>query len=165
MHKRPLPLFIAAAVIAGMVILFIATTSSSAAQNVVSQTTITPTPAIVSGATIPLHASNDPALTIPGARFTSADAAKWVSAHAVPHTFVSAKPTVGQIDFITSGEASTRLKGETIGIPDSSLVCYVPFYGNFTAIGPPKSKPVTFSKGVEIFDAQTGNLLLVSFIS
>jgi hypothetical protein len=165
MRKTLSPLFLGFIIVAGMVVLFMVTTNPSAAQNVVSQTEITPTPSIVHGAAISLHASNDPALTIPGARFTSTDAAQWVGSHAIPHTLISTKPVVSTVVFITSQEASTRLHGESIGIPYSSLVCYVTFHGSFTVPGPANSKVATFSNGAEIFDAQTGNLLLVSFLS
>jgi hypothetical protein len=74
--------------------------------------------------------------------------------------------TILTIDFIASKEASARLNGEALGLPDSYLVCFVRLQGQFTFSGPynpqADNKPTsaTFTTLVEIFDAQTGNLLL-----
>jgi hypothetical protein len=56
------------------------------------------------------------------------------------------------------------MKGEFVGIPDSGMVCYVelygPFYTTMISVPPGQTLPPTIDKGVEVFDAQTGNLLL-----
>lgn len=144
-------------------ILFIATSNPSTAQSVVSQATFSSTHSTAQGAAIPLRLGNDPALTVSGTRFTCADAAQWVDSHSVSLADVSAQPVVDTCVFITSQQASVRLKGESLGIPDNSLVCYVTFHGSFTVTGP-NGKMVTYKKAVEVFDAQMGELLLVSFI-
>jgi hypothetical protein len=72
--------------------------------------------------------------------------------------------TVVAIDFVTSKDASARLGGEPLGLPDSRLVCFALLQGSFTFSGPPgggSPSQATYSNVVEIFDAQTGNLLLV----
>jgi len=168
-------------VVVVLVIVAIANVNSSEAQNATAQTGSTsvpsvnsgpasqteslPSPSVASGvAAIVPRASTDSALTISGAKFTSADATQYVSSHRVPHAQSSANPVVDAAVFITSQEASTRLQGETIGIPAGSLVCYVTFHGSFTVSAPP-NKTVIYTKGVEVFNAQTGNLLLLSFLS
>jgi hypothetical protein len=53
------------------------------------------------------------------------------------------------------------MAGESIGLSDDALVCYVEFYGTFRSSGPPGSKPVEHTgTGVQVFDAHTGNLLV-----
>jgi len=60
-----------------------------------------------------------------------------------------------------SQEVSQLFNGETLGVPDGTLVCVVEFHGTFLVPGP-AGKTGTFQNGAEVFDAQTGNLLLVS---
>jgi hypothetical protein len=71
-------------------------------------------------------------------------------------------PKITKIWFITSAEASRRMAGESIGIPNDALVCYVEFYGTFRSYAPiPGSKPMEHTgTGAQVFDAHTGNLLV-----
>jgi hypothetical protein len=69
------------------------------------------------------------------------------------------------VDYITSKEASQRLKDASIGLAASAMVYYVKWHGPFnpkTRISAPPGAilPASVSEGVEVFDAQTGNLLL-----
>lgn len=75
--------------------------------------------------------------------------------------------------FLPATQASaTLLGGQTTGRPDTDLVCYVeftgPISGNFVLSGgfarsPSGSHlPLTYRKGVLVFDATTGNLLIRS---
>jgi hypothetical protein len=41
------------------------------------------------------------------------------------------QPKVTKVLFITSAQASQRLKGEWIGLPDDALVCFVELYGTY----------------------------------
>ena len=51
-------------------------------------------------------------------------------------------PKFTKIWFITSAETSRQMAGESIGIPNAALVCYVEFYGTFRSYAPiPGSKP------------------------
>lgn len=96
-----------------------------------------------------------------GATYGSADAARQVSSHRVLRTFgPSTKPIVDTVRFLMSQEVSQLFNGETLGVPDGTLVCMVEFHGTFLAPGP-EGKTGTFQNGAEVFDAQTGNLLLV----
>src|SRR5713101_8195537 len=110
-------------VVVVLVIVAIANVNSSEAQNATAQTGSTsvpsvnsgpasqteslPSPSVASGvAAIVPRASTDSALTISGAKFTSADATQYVSSHRVPHAQSSANPVVDAAVFITSQEAS-----------------------------------------------------------
>jgi len=78
---------------------------------------------------------------------------------------VSGKPArILSIDFITSKEASVRMHKESTGLPDNALVCYVVLYGPFDmsrVAVPSRSRPMsTMNYAVEVFDTQTGNLLM-----
>lgn len=71
-------------------------------------------------------------------------------------------PTILSIEFMASKEASIRI-GEATGLPDQALVCYVELYGPFdmskVTVPPHKKTLPPMNIGVEVFDAQTGNLL------
>ena len=96
-----------------------------------------------------------------GATYGSADAAQYVRSHHIPRTFSpSTKPIVDTVRFLTSQEVSQLFNGEPLGVPDGTLVCMVEFHGTFLTLGP-NGKTGTFQNGAEVFDAQTGNLLLV----
>lgn len=88
----------------------------------------------------------------------------YVSTHHVLHTFEpsSTRPIVDTARFLTSQEVSQLFNGESLGVPDETLVCMVEFHGNFLVPGP-AGKVGTFHQGAEVFDAHTGNLLLVRF--
>jgi hypothetical protein len=99
--------------------------------------------------------------------FTSDDVKAYLLKSGVPGAVVDDPKaiTILSIDFIASKEASARLNGEALGLPDGYLVCFVRLQGQFTFSGPynPQSSekpgPATFTTMTEIFDAQTGNLL------
>ncbi len=61
--------------------------------------------------------------------------------------------------FLTSTEVSKRLDGATTGLPDDAQLCFVEMQGDFTFAGPSGSDP-HFTRGFEVFDAKSGNLLL-----
>ena len=54
--------------------------------------------------------------------------------------------------------------GEYISRPDGALVCYVELHGPFlptiVSVPPGQALPATFDRGIEVFDVQTGNLLV-----
>lgn len=101
--------------------------------------------------------------------FTTADVQAYIKSHPMGdghgHS-VTAQPGTIQIKFITASAASALLHGESIGRPDNALVCYVEYHGTFIADGPmpPRAagKMLPSKVAVEIYDAQTGNLLLFS---
>jgi len=100
-------------------------------------------------------------------RISQVDVRNYVQTHPfLGGSDVAGTPSkVTAIDYITSKEASQRLNNDSIGLADTAMVYYVEWQGSFhTNVSAPPGvalsnlKPV--SKGVEIFDAQTGNLLL-----
>jgi hypothetical protein len=92
--------------------------------------------------------------------FTTDDVVQYVHAHPMPDASLSGpKPVITRIAFLTSREVSTRLKGESTGVPDDTLLCYVELSGTFTFSGS-SGVTVTYHTGVEVFDAHTGNLLI-----
>jgi hypothetical protein len=79
-------------------------------------------------------------------------------------TVSGAPPTILKILFVSSKQASDLMHGESTGLPDGALACYVELRGPFNPVMmsvPPgtriQQKPVEI--GVEVFDAETGNLL------
>jgi hypothetical protein len=71
------------------------------------------------------------------------------------------------IQFVTASQAFVLMRGESIGLPGNSLVCYVKVQGPFALKPisvPYGAKLVTTAKtGAAVFDAHTGNMLLWSF--
>jgi len=92
--------------------------------------------------------------------FTATDAEQYVTAHPFANTNVTVieTPTVIQATFMTSAALSAQLDGESIGRPDTALVCYVKLQGTFLFMGP--KGPLTTHIAYEVFDAETGNLIL-----
>lgn len=71
----------------------------------------------------------------------------------------SAPVDVEKVEFMTARAASVRL-GTTIEAPDDTLVCLVTLRGSFTVHGP-QGISYTSDSGVRVYDAHTGNLLLL----
>lgn len=76
-----------------------------------------------------------------------------------------ARLTIEKVLFISSKEATQLMRGESPGLPDNALVCFVllkgPFYVQVDyAPGAPASTAQTASEIAEVFDAHTGNLLV-----
>ncbi len=98
--------------------------------------------------------------------FTAADVRRYYLIHSFSAgpTVSGAPPTIVSIRFITTKDAQALMGGEPIGLPDNAMVCYVelrgPFYPKYVSVPPGQTLPATFDAGVEVFDAQTGNLLL-----
>lgn len=103
-----------------------------------------------------------------GATFTAADVIQWGNSHEFGlQPAGAAHPQIVNVDFITAAQASQRMQGESIGVPDSSLVCYAQAQGDFIAYGPPGWKPANgqpnyaiFHEYTLVFDAQTGDILV-----
>lgn len=138
----------------------------AAAPTQTASTNVTPSPSVRGIPGIPaIHPSLTAATPASRARFTTAN----VQAYLKSHPFVggaSLKGTtakVTSIQFISSGQASTLMHNADTGLPTTALVCYVKIQGPFmitapTAPGAKKFPPVDY--GIEIFDGQTGNLLM-----
>ena len=55
-----------------------------------------------------------------------------------------------------------RMQGESTGVPDGTLLCYVELHGTFMVHGPEsQGRTQIYHTAVEVFDAQTGNLLII----
>ncbi|MHB8599136.1 MAG: hypothetical protein ACYDER_20280 [Ktedonobacteraceae bacterium] len=72
--------------------------------------------------------------------------------------------TIEQVLFVSSKEATQLMRGESPGLPDDALVCFVllkgPFYVQVGyAPGSQANPAATAPKIGEVFDAHTGNLL------
>lgn len=92
--------------------------------------------------------------------FTLDDAKQYVNTHPLPDAVITGpKPVIIQAAFLPSQDISKRLNGESMDVPDGTILCYVELHGTFTFYGPSNIK-VTYSTGVEIFDIHTGNLLV-----
>lgn len=99
-----------------------------------------------------------------GPRYTSEDARQYVSTHRPPFTAPgSPNPVVISIQFLPAAQVSALLDGESMGVPDSTLLCLVRVSGTFlNTMVPLGMTPKPFHEGVMIFDAHTGNLLMSS---
>jgi hypothetical protein len=99
-------------------------------------------------------------------RFTVTDVKAYLSKHLFPSgpTTTGKPATIRTIEFISSKKASLLIHNGSIGLADTDQVCFVELYGPFTNTHvpvPPGANPYPVTDiGVEIFDAQTGNLLL-----
>jgi hypothetical protein len=95
--------------------------------------------------------------------FTARDVLDYENAHPFAAMRVEAvgKPAITKIWFLTSAEASQQMHGESIGIPDDALVCYVEFYRIFRKGSGPGGEPTErMGTAQQVFDAHTGNLLV-----
>jgi hypothetical protein len=92
--------------------------------------------------------------------FSIDDAKRYVTGHQLPMSLgKTGKAAILKAEFMTSKEVGQLLSGMTTGFPDDYKLCYVEFEGPVTFVGPPGSK-VTYNRGVLIFDAHTGNLVI-----
>lgn len=132
----------------------------------------TPTPVTLSSSAIGLPAirpsiQNAASTTATTPRFTIADARAYLQTHPFfgGRTVKGATLHIAAVQFMTSAEASALMHGAETGLPSTSIVCYAKLQGPFTLQGMPAQPgatlPSTVAYGVEIFDAQTGNLLMV----
>jgi len=100
-----------------------------------------------------------PALT-PG--FVRADVIGYVAAHGLVHT--AGRGATGQaiakIVFTTSRGVTALLGGESPGLPGDTPLCYVELTGTFSFAGAGDTI-LTYPRGYEVFDVQTGNVLMV----
>jgi hypothetical protein len=117
----------------------------------------------VGGHAISLHPSgNNP----PGAAFSQQDVIDFLNKYG----FAAGPPTDGtplkilSIQFVTAKQASALMQDETVGRPDSSLVCYVKVKGPFSraVMRVPIGYDITkdASSGDAVFDTQTDNILV-----
>ncbi len=70
-------------------------------------------------------------------------------------------PTITLILFTTSYEACELMQGESVGVPNDALVCYVELSGEFEFGSPFSNRATILHRGDAVFDARTGNLLVM----
>jgi hypothetical protein len=68
--------------------------------------------------------------------------------------------TITRVEFMSSKQVSDLLHGESTGFPDGHTMCYVEIQGPITFSGP-EGVALTYNGAVEVFDGETGNLLIV----
>ncbi len=96
--------------------------------------------------------------------FTEDDVREYVSARPFNgHRFESKGPvTITRILFITSYDACQLMRGESVGLPNDAIVCYVQLSGTFLFSSPFSTTPQPpLHTGEEVFDGKTGNLLVL----
>jgi hypothetical protein len=110
-----------------------------------------------SPAITPHIATTDPSVPT----FTLADATDYVTHH--PKVATDGTPiTVGTGEFLTARQLAVKYKiDETLNVPANRLLCVVPMDGNFRGGGAPGSPVVTLHHAYAVFDAHTGNLVVV----
>jgi hypothetical protein len=91
--------------------------------------------------------------------FTRSDVEQFINNNPMPRILGPWKPVIVKVMFSTSLQVSTML-GENTGVPDATLLCYVELQGTIS-FASPDGTPVTYQRGYEVFDAHTGNLLIV----
>jgi hypothetical protein len=92
--------------------------------------------------------------------FSVDDVKKFVTTHRFPFSISrDRKYSISRIEFLSSRQVSDLLNGAYTGFPDDYMLCYVELQGTFTFPGPMGST-VTYHRGIEIFDAGTGNFLI-----
>ena len=105
-------------------------------------------------------------LATPTARFTIADVQAYLQNHPFVggHIVKGATARIVTTQFMTSSQASALMYGAETGLPTTATVCYAKIQGPFTQesapIAPGAQQLPTVAYAIEIFDAQTGNLLM-----
>jgi hypothetical protein len=108
-----------------------------------------------------IHSNLIPASKVgPSLTFTAADAKQYVTNHPFWNTNIQVNGSfnVTKVTFLTSRALSIQLHGESIGRPDTAMVCYVELHGTFIFAG--AKSAITTHLAYEVFDAQSGNLIL-----
>jgi hypothetical protein len=94
--------------------------------------------------------------------FSKTDVVAYFKTHNLPRNAgTTAQFSVQSLEFITSAEVSKRLEGVLTGLQDNERVGFVTLVGTFIFTGPPSAKPAFFRQAYAVFDAVSGNLLLV----
>jgi hypothetical protein len=99
-----------------------------------------------------------------GPYYTEADVRQYVATNRPGFTVPGTpNPVVVSVKFMTAQQASAQLGGESMGVPDSTLLCLVWVSGTFQNTHGPVDNTTTvptFTQGWMVFDAHTGNLLV-----
>jgi outer membrane protein assembly factor BamE (lipoprotein component of BamABCDE complex) len=94
--------------------------------------------------------------------FTKQDVSNYFQTNNLPrNSTASTDFRVDTIEFITSNDVTARLEGVSTGLPASARVGFVTLSGTFVFTGPVEARSPTFSRAYAVFDAASGNLLMV----
>ncbi len=110
-----------------------------------------------SPAITPRTATTDPSTPT----FTLADATDYVAHH--PGVVTDGTPiTVGAAEFLTAQQLAAKYNiDETLNVPADRLLCVVQADGNFPVGGALGSRVVIVHHSYHVFDAHTGNIIVV----
>jgi hypothetical protein len=93
--------------------------------------------------------------------FTQDDVVAFFKTHNLPKNLGAADQfQVDTLEFMTNGELTRRLEGVSTGLDDKAGVGFAMLSGVFVFSGP-QGKAATFEKAYAVFDATTGNLLMI----
>jgi hypothetical protein len=93
--------------------------------------------------------------------FTRDDVVTYFKTHQLPKSLGSPdQVTVENLEFLTSDDVTKRLDGASTGLAATDRVAFVTLSGVFIFTGP-QTKPAQFRRAYAVFDAVTGNLLMV----
>jgi hypothetical protein len=95
--------------------------------------------------------------------FTKADVVTYFKSHNLPkNAGALAQFQVDTLEFMTSKDVNQRLQGVSTGLADNDRVGFVTLSGTFVFTGPGSDrKSATFNRAYAVFDAATGNLLMI----
>ena len=98
--------------------------------------------------------------------FSQTDVAAYFQTHSLPRNLgPRASVRVDALEFISSADVTTRLKGERTGLADSARIGFATLSGDFNFTGPSGTRPARFSSAYAAFDATTGNLLMIGTLA
>jgi hypothetical protein len=95
--------------------------------------------------------------------FTKADVVTYFKSHNLPkNAGALAQVQVDTVEFVTSKDVTQRLQGVSTGLADNDRVAFVTLSGTFIFTGPGADrKAATFNRAYAVFDAATGNLMMI----
>ncbi len=107
-----------------------------------------------------------------GAKFSEADVRQFLHDHPEWGQFKSTAPfAIEKVEFLTAREVKVRINQDVatiMGVPDTTSFCLMTGRGSFVmAAGPPlpgqptSNTGATFQRAYQLYDAQTGNLILM----
>jgi hypothetical protein len=104
----------------------------------------------------PTRPTTDPATPA----FTTQDVTDYVNAHPIDHTVPGTTPTIESIQFLPNRDVNARFTTST-GRPLDALMCLVTLRGSFLEGGPAGEANIKSDVAYWVFDAHTGNELLI----
>lgn len=94
--------------------------------------------------------------------FTVASVSAYFTTHNLPMNMGATTDIhVDNVEIITDAELGKRLSGVSTGLGADAKVAFASLSGLFVFTGPPHGRVARFRFAYAVFDAQTGNLLLV----